>query len=157
MVRASPIDQRWSTAHVAIKSMAHVSCRCNCTCVSMTCLKSVSTILAQDRRKAGTSPNSFSFHPPTIPERSESLLITNTKGLSEKLVESIGQLQMYTSSKLGPHITEASSGRRLTRAWTEALRQHTETQKMSMTSQHEEGLDLLMLIVESASAIMLSI
>ena len=81
-------------------------------------------------------------------------MILNTKGLSEKLVESVGQLQKFATEKLAPHATDMPSGQRLARAWSLALRQHTETHKNSMTSQHEEGLALLLVIVENASAIM---
>ena len=81
-------------------------------------------------------------------------MILNTKGLSEKLVESVGQLQKFATEKLAPHATDMPSGQRLARAWCSALRQHTETHKNSTTSQHEEGLALLMVIVENASAIM---
>ena len=81
-------------------------------------------------------------------------MILNTKGLSEKLVESVGQLQKFATEKLAPHATDMPSGQRLARAWCSALRQHTETHKMCMTMQPEEGLNLLIVIVEEASAIL---
>ena len=124
-----------------------------------------STILAQVLKKSWDRSQQFFFSPTHHPktgvivvdqqtERSETLLISNTKGLSEKLVESIGQLQKYAKEKLAPHATDVPSGQRLAKAWSLALRQHTETQKNCMTAQHEAGLALLLLIVESASAIM---
>jgi hypothetical protein len=82
------------------------------------------------------------------------LLILNTKGLFEKLVESVGQLQKFATEQMAPHATDVSPGHRLARAWSSALRQHTETHKNSMTSQHEEGLARLLVIAENASAIM---
>ena len=81
-------------------------------------------------------------------------MIPNAKGLSEKLVESVGQLQKFAKEKLAPHATDLPSGQRLARAWCSALRQHTETHKNALTAVHEEGLDLLMVIVENVSAIM---
>ena len=124
-----------------------------------------STILAQVLKKSWDRSQQFFFSPAHHPktgvivvdqqtERSESLLILNTKGLSEKLVESVGQLQKFAKEKLAPHATDLPSGQRLARAWCSALRQHTETHKNALTAVHEEGLDLLMVIVENVSAIL---
>ena len=86
-----------------------------------------STILAQVLKKSWDRSQQFFFSPAHHPktgvivvdqqtERSESLLILNTKGLSEKLVESVGQLQTFAKERLAPHATDLPSGQRLARA-----------------------------------------